>query len=290
MRITLINFAAFIDGGWDYDASRRIHTGLFLRNKNADITGGKITKEDLDVLKNHPSADTLTVMGLNQDTFTYFIKTYGNQLRAIRFFKNKSVEDWSLLGTLRNLEFVYFFHNQRITHLWDMRANTCLQGIALQDFTKLHTLSGIEKAPALKWLDIGDAVWPKTEIDSFQCLAGTSITHFSFCGKKVTDMDLSFLLDMPYLETFDFFSNLYTTEQVAWMVANKPAMKGISLKPVVLGSAMDGEPAVMVVGRKKPFLQVKDNQAKIEKYTKDFYLLVEKYAGVPYKTAFPVSG
>lgn len=43
------------------------------------------------------------------DSFEYFIKTYGAQLKAIRFFKNKLVEDWSLLGTLHKLEYIHFF-------------------------------------------------------------------------------------------------------------------------------------------------------------------------------------
>ena len=77
-----------------------------------DIGGGRISVFDIDKLKDYPDADVVTISGLHQDTFEYFIKTYGKQLRAIRFFKNKFIEDLSLLGTLPQLEYVYFFANQ----------------------------------------------------------------------------------------------------------------------------------------------------------------------------------
>ena len=78
------------------------------------------TVEDIDKLKLYPDAEVVTISGLQQDTFEYFINTYGKQLKAIRFFKNKFVEDLSLLGTLPQLEYVHFFYNQRVTALWNM--------------------------------------------------------------------------------------------------------------------------------------------------------------------------
>lgn len=97
MKITLENFADFINGEWDWDEKTATNTGLFIYPKdpkNRDIGGGKLTKEDIDELKNHPQTDTLSIMGLHQDTFEYFIKTYGKQLKAIRFLKIK----WFRIG------------------------------------------------------------------------------------------------------------------------------------------------------------------------------------------------
>ena len=69
-----------------------------------DIGGGRISIPEIDVLAEHPEAEAVRISGLRQDTFEYFIQTYGQRLRAIHFFKNKLVEDWSLLGTLPKLE------------------------------------------------------------------------------------------------------------------------------------------------------------------------------------------
>lgn len=94
------SFDSFADGSFDYDCKTKNHTCLWLREANMDIGGGTISKEEIDSLTNYPDIDVVTISGLRQDTFEYFIKNYGKQLRAIRFFKNKFVEDWSLLGTL----------------------------------------------------------------------------------------------------------------------------------------------------------------------------------------------
>lgn len=109
MNITVESFDEFVSGAFDYDEATGKHTTLHLVNKAADVGGGTLTVEDIDVLKDYPMLDVVTVTGLHQDTFEYFVKTYGKQFRAIRFFKNRLVSDWSLLGELPQLEFVYFF-------------------------------------------------------------------------------------------------------------------------------------------------------------------------------------
>ena len=288
--ITLKNFPKFIDGSFDY--AKGGHRSLVLYNENADIGGGRITERDIDVLKKYPYLHTVTVAGLHQDTFEYFIRKYGEQLRAIRFFKNKLVEDWSLLGTLRGLEFIYWFHNQRVERLWDMSGNRALKGLALDDFSRLHDLSGVERAPTLKYFHIGDKVWPKTVIDSLAPLRGTAISTLAFEGRKITDVDLSVLWDMPYLTEFNFFSNHFTTEQVAWMVANKPKMKGRYLCGMTETTKfVDGRevPAVLIVGKGKPLLARAGNETRIRKYAVAFDDMVARYRDVPYGEAFPTA-
>ncbi len=100
---------------------------IYLKNDKANIGGGKITISDIDELKKHPSADTVQISGLHQDTFEYFIRKYGNQLKRIDFFKNKLIEDLSLLGSLQNLEYVDFYYNQKVTQLWDMSGNVFIE-------------------------------------------------------------------------------------------------------------------------------------------------------------------
>ena len=81
---------------------------IWLHPKKIDIGGGRIEKDDIDQLASHPEAQVVRIMGLRQDTFEYFIQTYGRQLRIIEFFKNKLVEDWSLLGRSRRIIFSQF--------------------------------------------------------------------------------------------------------------------------------------------------------------------------------------
>jgi len=76
------SFSSFADMSFDRDC-------IWLREENIDIGGGRISVGDIDKLKDHPEADTVMISGLRQDTFEYFIKTYGKQLKAIRFFQEQ---------------------------------------------------------------------------------------------------------------------------------------------------------------------------------------------------------
>ncbi|MDD2502860.1 MAG: internalin [Clostridia bacterium] len=292
MNITLDNFDDFISGSYDYNKENKTHTGFLIRNSNADITGGKTTIDDIDVLKDYPNLDTLTIMGLSQDTFEYFIHKYGYQLEAIRFFKNKFVEDLSLLGTLPNLEFVYFFHNQRVTQLWDMRKNYSLKGLSISDFSRLNSIKNIETAPNIEYFEIGDAIWSTSIIDTFNCLSNTNIKHLSFSGKKIIDEDLSFITEMKALKVFDFATNLYPTEKVAWIMANRPDISGFSLCPTREYMGYNNEtnkcdiPSLFIVGKRKPSLTIGKDDNRIRKYIQSFDSLVEKYRGMSYIEAF----
>ena len=250
--------------------------------------GLKEAGNDIDKLKDYPDTDVVTISGLHQDTFEYFIKTYGTQFKVIRFFKNKLVEDWSLLGTLSNLEYIHFFANQRISSLWDMSRNTALSGLCIEDFTKLDSMEGIGTAPALREFRIGNAVWSTMILKSLLPLANTNIEKFMFCGKSITENDYSFLSDMPNLKQFDFPTNMLTTEQVAWIVANFPNLEGYALKAKVDFAATSNHAAeVLIVGKRKPMLTVENNEKRIEKYIQNFETLKKNYVGVPYKMAFP---
>lgn len=285
MNVQVSNFFELVKQEWNYpsyeDDSKE--TQLVLRSLDADVTGGKIQISDIDKLANYPEVKSVTILGLSQDTFEYFIYTYGRQLRYINFFKNKAVEDWSLLGTLPELECVYWFHNQRITKLWDMSQNLALRVVELNDFTKLHDLSGVEKAPALEWFGFGDAVWSTSEIESLKPFIDTKIKRIDFYGKKIRDMDISFIPNMRNLEVFNFPSNHFTTVQVAWLVAKCPNLKGRVLEPYIdymIWNEQTREsdiPAVIIVGKRKPLLAVEGNEKRIANYIDKFEKLVEQY-------------
>ena len=288
------SFESFVSGNFDYDKKTKTHNSLWLREENMDIGGGKITIADIDKLKNYPDTEVVTISGLKQDTFEYFIKTYGKQLKAIRFFKNKFVEDLSLLGTLPHLEYVYFFANQRVTALWNMTENKSLSSLCIEDFSRLTSIRGVETAPALKEFRIGNAIWNTMVLDSLMPLSNSKIERLSFTGRAIGDSDFSFLETLPELKVFDFATNVFTTEQVAWIAANCPLAEGYALKAKVDCMLSDSNehlvdvPKSIIVGKRKPILKVKGNEEKIQKYVDSFEKLKKKYKGMSYKVAFPL--
>ncbi len=289
-----LTFEQFWRGHFCVDPDSHEDKILWLHEACMDIGGGKISIPEIDVLAEHPEAEAVRISGLRQDTFEYFIQTYGQRLRAIHFFKNKLVEDWSLLGTLPELEYVYWFANQRIDRLWDMTGNTSLKGLCVSDFTRLHSIEGILTAPGLRYFCFKDAVWDTSEVESFSPLAHTGVTHLMFGAKRITDGSLEFLEKMPSLELFDFPLNQFTTEQAAWAVANFPKLQGFGLcakrDDTVYKSGPNGEhlelPGAYIVGKRKPALSYEKDAARIQRYVDQFEALKEKYRGVPYIELF----
>ena len=116
-------------------------------------------------------------------------------------------------------------------------------------------------------------------------LSGTKIEYLGFAGKKIENCDLAFLWNMPSLKHFDFSTNLFTTEQVAWMVANFPHLEGYALCAKIDSFGWNEEthtmdvPYTLIVGKRKPFLKNEGNEAKIKRYIDRFAQLVEFYKG-----------
>ena len=266
--------------------TRNRYPTLYVAKYNSDGGVKRLTFDDIDrFLKNMDFEKSVTIMGLQQDTFEYFVEKYGAGCKGIRFCHNRLVSDWSALAGLTSLEYLEFFANYGMTSLWDMSNNCSLKALSISNCTKLHSIEGVEKAPSLRRFEIGEAIWRTTVVDSFKPLAGTQIEHLDFSGKKIVNDDLSFLWSMPKLKHFDFPTNLFTTEQVAWMVSNFPDLEGYALcakidtKAHNEGTGEYNEPESLIVGKRKPFLINKGNEAKIQRYVDQFDQLVKYYKG-----------
>ena len=253
------------------------NVGPWLREENMDVGGGKISITDIDKIRDFPNAKNVIISGLHQDTFEYFIKTYGKQFKAIFFHKNKRVNDWSLLGTLPDLEFIHWFFNQRIDAFWDMSQNTSLQGVCIDGFSKLKSISGIETAPSLKYFEIDDGFWPSNEIESLLPLQSTSVEYIGFGCKTLLDKDFSFVKDMKQLRKLELSLNLLTAEQYAWLQANCPW-----LDKSVLGPVRIFDEYVYPYGRGKRSFQLQGNEKRLRKVEDVFGRLVAQMKDVPY--------
>lgn len=278
--VTTENFNLFIH---DRDSYFTDYLHLFIpheEKKNKDVWLPVI-----DSLKKHPDINKLEIRNLTQSAFDYLITEYGKQLRALNIYHSPTIEDFSLLSTLPDLEFIHIYWNQRVTSLWNLENNLALQGIALNDFTRLKKLDGIQKAPNLKYFDYGDLIDSTSTVDTYSVFADTKVEELYFSGKSILDKDLTFLNRMDNLKKFSFPTNHYTTEEVAWIVANFPHLKGYALKSKV-EFLDDKEPHVIIVGKRKPYLIIKGNEDRIKRYDEKFSTLVEYYKGKSYKEAF----
>ncbi len=251
---------------------------VHIHQKNMDIGGGKVAIEEIDQLEACGEIDDVMISGLRQDTFEYFIRKYAHRYKHIHFFKNKAIRDLSPLATLDQVVLLSFFHNQQATALWDMSGNKCLAGLVLNDFTKLHTLEGVQTAPVLRHLRFGDLIESASTLTDIQPLPHTRLESFSFGGKAIFDPDISIYWHIPTLRYLDFAPNAYTTEDIARIVAHCPHLQGHSLRPYIPVSAELLLPKdTLICGKRKPLLASSTDAARIRRYVEQFERLVQQY-------------
>ena len=84
-----------------------------------ELSGGRTTARDLDVIADRPDATALRVSGLDQKTFELLVTRYGSRFDAIYFWKCGRIADLTPLEALPQLRLVSFYINQRTARLWD---------------------------------------------------------------------------------------------------------------------------------------------------------------------------
>lgn len=268
-RIVMINMDNFDSPSFDiYDIN--------LVQKEVD--GGTISIEQIDTIRDFPEAKSIIISGLKQDTFEYFINTYGKQFQAISFWKNKTVSDLSVLSLLSDIEYISYFFNQKVMELWNMTNNKKLVGLSISDFRKLHSLKGIEKACNLMSLYVYDRVEAKMKVESLKPIINTGIKHFVWGGKNVSDNDYECLANSK-IEVLDISPTQFTMLELTHLLALFPeSLNGSVSIPYTKGGIKDKDEYTeyyFLCKGKKTCVRGKDDK-RFENYLNEFENLLKK--------------
>ncbi len=249
-----------------------------------EISGGRITKEDIDIIKRFPDATEISISGLTQETFEYFIVSYGAQFKAINFWKCPLVNDLKKIEHLHEVEYIVYFWNQRAENLWDFSKTKSLKGFSFDDFTQMPDISQISKSPTLEELNFGNKVWSTYILNTLEPLRDcTNLRNLTFSAKKILDNKIEPIASLTHLEKLEFPSNLFSTEQVAWLKAHLPA----SINSKVLNPCWKNNNPItangknkdtVIVGKRKPLLDSVQDKKRIEKYVKKFNVMYDWYS------------
>lgn len=243
-----------------------------------EVGGGVTTVEQINTIRNLPDAKSIIISGLKQDTFEYFVNTYGRQFQAITFWKNKAVSDLSALSSLEDVEYISYFFNQKASKLWDMSNNKKLVGLSISDFSKLHALDGIEKACNLESLYVHNRVEARMEIESLKPIVNTGIKYFLWGGKRVLDNDFGCLANSK-IEELDISPMQFTMLELAQLLALFPeTLKGSITQPYTSGGVKDKDGYTeyfFLCKGKRTCVKGKDD-ARFASYLKEFESLLKQ--------------
>jgi hypothetical protein len=264
----------------DYYLERPLSTtpgrGTYLSFALRDFPGGRIARDDIDLIREFPNATEIAISALTQDTFEYFIEHYGQQFKAIIFWKCPLIGNLTAIESLHQVEYIVYYWNQRAEHLWDFSKTKALKGFCYDDFTRMHDISEIADAPALEELQFGNRVWAKYILNTLAPIKNcTALKSLKFSAKKIFDGTIEPLAHLKQLEHLWFPSNLFSTEQVAWLKAHLPdtvvskvlaAYWTIDQPLRISGKDKD----TFIVGKKKPLLSSVEDKERIAKYVAQF--------------------
>lgn len=242
---------------------------LLLRLSNNNYL--EIGINNLDLLRSYPEINVIKVSDLREKELNYLVDTYGNQIHYIYLFKCNKIADLSALGRLKNLCYVIAYWNIKAKQFWDMSNNENLLGIKVYGFTGLTNLDDIPTAPKLESLE---APFNKGLV-SLKPLLQTKLKELLISFPSLGDKDITPLVKIHTLKKLNFGTILFTTEQVAWLKANLTNVEGEVLAPYLKIFETD----VLVIGKRKPRLQIPKDNARIQKYVDAFEKLVEQYKG-----------
>lgn len=252
-----------------------------------EIGGGRFTVQDLAGVDAPPRATALRVSGLDQASFEALVSRFGSRFSAIEFWKCPRVADLSPLEDLPHLRLVSFYWNQRATRLWDLRKTPELSGLHFDDFTRLHDLVDLAAATSLVDLEFGDAVWDQSVFESLEPLSAlTDLRSLKLSAKKITDGRIEPLAALTQLESLTFSARQFTTAQVAWLRAHSPdSLHSEALEPLRrITPPLQGDHKkldVLLVGKRKPFLNSIIDKARIEKHVEQYEAMVARFRSDP---------
>jgi hypothetical protein len=271
--------------------SRASDNDNYLSFIQRDISGGRISKQEIDSIEQYPNANEIAISGLTQDTFEYFVENFGRQFRAIIFWKCPLVQDLEAMAFLDEVEYIVYYWNQRVEKLWDFSKTKSLKGFSFKDFRKIHDISAISESPLLEELHFGDAVWSKCILNTLQPLREcVSLKNLSFSAKKILDGKIEPLANLTNLDQLFFPANQFSTEQVAWLKAHLPhSITSISLQAfwtIENPINMNGKNKdTLIVGKRKLLLDSIQEKDRLGKYVSQFNDMYHWYLENP--TASP---
>jgi len=240
---------------------------------------GLLTAEAIDYeMQFQRSRTILRLRGLTQDGLEHFTRVFGESYRVLYLDDCRRITDFSPLGGLEGLEAIRIEWCRGTECLWDMSKNEALKIISIHDAKKI-TLNPwqLRTAPALEEVRLWGSFDNKYQLESLRCFCGMkSLKRLDLNDIRLKNRDLESLSELTALEELNFDAGMLTTEEIAWICVKYPQLHG-----ACLGVYTKNDPSCMndirICGYRKPGLDLPEEQWRLDKYTDEFNMLVEKY-------------
>lgn len=229
---------------------------------------------NLEHLSSLPHIETMWIYSVNQKEFDLIINLINPKTLYIYEMR---AEDLSALERLENVEKLYLCWNTKASKLWDMSKNPNLKYLSIEDFKRLNQIAPIKSCHNLKELNLAGGIWNTLNIDTLSSIKFLqNLRVLGLSNIKLKDESLEPICHLKNLLELEL-SNQFPTEEFARLSVKLPLTKCEYFQPFVkLENSIDGKD-IMVIGKRKPFLNSSKDIEKIQKYAEQFKVLQKKY-------------
>jgi len=120
-------------------------------------------------------------------------------------------------------------------------------------------------------------MWTRNKYDSLDPLSNLIKLKSLALEADITDNRITPIANIQNLENLEFPPNLFSTEKIAWLKARI----GHKVKSRHLSAYIDYGDEVIIMGKRKPFVNPKTQEKKFNNYVNKFNDLVNYYIEHP---------
>jgi len=183
----------------------------------------------------------------------------------------------AVLPPFAELEALEIGHNTRLENLSDLCRFPGLRLLSLLSCPKVRDIAPIGDLTNLEILDLGGGMWDKFRTPTLAPLARLRNLRFvALKAIRVEDESLEPLAGLTQLEGLEL-SNQFPTEEYARLSVALPEADCEMFQPFTEANIGRKKRTVMVTGKRKPFLTLPDDQAKLDRYVERFRAMQEKF-------------
>ena len=242
-----------------------------------DLAGWEASSSELSItgktkgvekLKDCAAVDRIWITNVNQRQFEN-ICGYINPISLVVY--NMKVPDLSPLYSLTRVERLVMTWNSKAHDVDGLDSLTNLKVLAIRDFSKLSKLDGLGRCEKLEILELSGGMWAPLKVQTLEPLRSLKALRYLGLGNiKVDDDSLQPLIELRNLEKLDL-SNQFPTEEYARLSVHLPHVQCSCFQPYITLEGVGIDPKiVMVIGRRKPFLDPNKDQNRIQRYVQKF--------------------
>jgi hypothetical protein len=199
--------------------------------------------------------------------------------QAIRFYEMRVV-DLTPLAAIQGLQHLCIAWNTKVQSIEPLRAFTDLRTLVLTNTPKVRSLAPLESLHALRAFECSGFAFSGTghTIDTLAPVSGLSLEEIRLTNCAVLDDGLRPLARIRTLRGLES-SNQFETEDYAYLSVHLPQATCDKFAPYVrLPRPLEDGRDVMVVGRRKPFLNSQIDAARLRRYEDRFRALQRQFA------------